>query len=156
MMGPYIIQTNKQNAQQVGPGIPNMKMLANQLGSSSATNKAKKAFNFELDVQQKTKQKGKGASAVNYSNKSKQALNVTKGAQNGNQAASINSNKKLVMQNKAKLKTQMNLTGPLPKNILSPKSMANKSHGKSKHSQYFNNEAEIAAQASDQMVLSTQ
>lgn len=50
------------------------------------------------------------------------------------------------MQNKAKLKTQMNLTGPLPKNILSPKSMANKSHGKSKHSQYFNNETEIAGQ----------
>lgn len=51
------------------------------------------------------------------------------------------------MQNKAKLKTQMNLTGPLPKNILSPKSMANKSHGKSKHSQYFNNEAELCAQS---------
>lgn len=71
MMGPYIIQTNKQNAHPVAPGIPNMKMLANQLGSSSATNKAKKAFNFEIDVQQKMKQKGKGASAVTYSNKSK-------------------------------------------------------------------------------------
>lgn len=55
VMGPFIIQAPKQNAHQVGPGIPNMKMLANQLGSSSATNKAKKAFNFELEVQQKTK-----------------------------------------------------------------------------------------------------
>ena len=37
-----------------------------------------------------------------------------------------------------KIKTQLNMSGPIPKNIVSPKTIANKSQGKTKHSQYFN------------------
>ena len=37
----------------------------------------------------------------------------------------------------------MNLTGPLPKNILSPGTVTNQSQGKSKHSQYFDTSSEI-------------
>ena len=60
-IGPYIIQNNKQLAQQVVQGVPNAKLFTQIHGSSSATNKAKKAFNFELDNQQKMKrEKNKG------------------------------------------------------------------------------------------------
>ena len=54
-------------AQQVVQGVPNMKFYQ-QMGSSSATNKAKKAFNFELDPsQQKIKaNKHKGSSAIAF------------------------------------------------------------------------------------------
>lgn len=58
----------------------------------------------------------------------------------------VNSNKKLMANKQQKIKTQMNLTGPLPKNILSPKATANKSLGKTKHSQYFGGSDIVAAQ----------
>lgn len=78
-------------------------------------------------------------------------INLQKGL--NQQQGFINSNKNINLQNKQKTKTQMNLTGPLPKNILSPKSMANKSNGKSKHSQYFNNEAEVVQQNQQQYMV---
>jgi len=42
----------------------------------------------------------------------------------------------------------MNMTGPLPKNIISPKTTTNKSTSKTKHSQYFNNATEVVGQNS--------
>lgn len=51
------------------------------------------------------------------------------------------------MQRKpAKIKTQMNMTGPLPKHLLGPATVTNQSQGKSKHSQYFDNANEIVGQ----------
>ena len=48
------------------------------------------------------------------------------------------------MQKKpTKIKTQMNMTGPLPKHLLGPVTVTNQSQGKSKHSQYFENTNEI-------------
>jgi len=51
-------------------------------------------------------------------------------------------------QQQTKLKTQMNLTGPLPKNILSPTA----SQGKTKHSQYFANPSEIVTNGQLQLL----
>lgn len=71
-IGPYIIHNSKHLAQQVVQGIPNAKLFSNIHGSSSATNKAKKAFNFDLENQSKIKQsKQKGGSTVQSQNKQK-------------------------------------------------------------------------------------
>ena len=100
-------------------------------GSSSATNKVKKAFDFDVDAQQKLKRERKiGFSTaaghpgvvstkktISFNKKMKQNIaNIPSGA-----------NKKLSIQKPANIKTQMNLTGPLPKNILSPSTVTNQS-----------------------------
>ena len=53
------------------------------------------------------------------------------------------SNKKIAVTKQQKIKTQMNLTGPLPKGILSPKTATNKSGSRAKHSQYFGGSSEV-------------
>jgi len=65
---------------------------------------------------------------------------------NAAQTNFVNSNKKLAVQKNPKIKMQMNMTGPLPKNIVSPKTTTNKSSSKTKHSQYFNNATEVVNQ----------
>lgn len=60
----------------------------NQIGSSSATNRAKKAFTFDIDSNQKNikQAKNKGQSAVAFANKLKVPTNINKNGQNLGQA----------------------------------------------------------------------
>jgi hypothetical protein len=62
---------------------------------------------------------------------------------NATQIMSVNpGSKKVNLQKPAKIKTQMNMTGPLPKHLLGPGTVTNLSQGKSKHSQYFDHTSE--------------
>lgn len=148
-----------------GPGT----LFAQAHGPSSATNKVKKAFDFEIEAQQqmkinkREKRNLQGTSSTNQAqannttdsinlgyrkatSTNKKVNNLLKMQQQTghNMVASSIASKKISMQKpKNFIKTQMNLTGPLPKHMLSPGPYTNKSKLKTKHSQYFDNSSEI-------------
>ena len=147
-----------------GPGP----LFAPAHGSSSATNKVKKAFEFDFDSQQqpKTNKREKknpngphtnqssnnntadainvgGRKAVSTNKKVSNALKMQQQAGHSMITSSVVSKKINLSKPKTYIKTQMNLTGPLPKHMLSPGPYTNKSKLKTKHSQYFDNSSEI-------------
>jgi hypothetical protein len=116
-------------------------------GSSSATNKVKKAFDFDIDSQQKVKRDRKAGFSTQAQNTQTAAVtkkNISVGKKVG--VLQPGANMSQMQRKPAKIKTQMNMTGPLPKHLLGPATVTNQSQGKSKHSQYFDNANEVVGQ----------
>ena len=106
-------------------------------GSSSVTNKVKKAFDFDVDTRGQIKRErnaGLSTQAQNtHIHNANNGANKGIGMMNQNNinfmagGSSNTGSKKGGQQKQAKIKTQMNLTGPLPKHLLSPTNVANQS-----------------------------
>lgn len=133
----------------VGPSHFGNNIYTQIHGSSSATNKVKKAFDFDIESKGKVKRErnvGMSTQAQNAANGASKGIGmINQNNVNLLQVSNNNGNKKIGQQKQAKIKTQMNLTGPLPKHLLSPTNVTNQSQGKSKHSQYFDNSSEIVS-----------
>jgi hypothetical protein len=108
-------------------------IYTNTQGSSSVTNKVKKAFDFDVDTRGQIKRERNAGLSTQAQNNVNNGANKAIGIMNQNNInfmAGGNSNtgsKKGGQQKQAKIKTQMNLTGPLPKHLLSPTNVANQS-----------------------------
>lgn len=159
-IGSFIFQNDGQITQQ-NQAHPD-KLFGQVYGSSSATNKVKKQFDFDFEQQMKQKRERKQGVSTQATNM-KKPIQFAKGGSQNPGAKAIGGIKKIQVHKQfneaAKAKLEMNLTGPLPKNILSPKHATNKSSSKTKHSQYFNNSSEVIPQQqkySNQMQLDTQ